>query len=148
MEPLPLLRELVARVTVSGDAAPQRNALGLVTEVLRERAPHLEVTTGPDPDQPWTLLRTPTDADRPQLLLACHVDTVPVPDPGQWQRDPFGADLDGECPCGPPGVVLEAIDGVSPCWHGRRGSGSGRYGPARSTPGPVPAAAAGPPRWR
>jgi succinyl-diaminopimelate desuccinylase len=90
-----LLRELVGRVTVSGDAAPQRDAMGVVTDVLRDRAPHLEVTTGSDPDHPWTLLRTPTDPGRPQLLLACHVDTVPVPDAGEWQRDPFGADLDG-----------------------------------------------------
>jgi succinyl-diaminopimelate desuccinylase len=94
LDPVDLVRELVRRVTVSGDAARQREALELVTEVLRERAPHLEVTTGQDPDQPWTMLRTPTDPDRPQLLLACHVDTVPVPDPGSWQRDPFGADLD------------------------------------------------------
>jgi succinyl-diaminopimelate desuccinylase len=67
----------------------------VVTEVLRARAPHLEVTTGPDPEQPWTLLRTPTDPARPQLLLACHVDTVPVPDAGAWARDPFGGDADG-----------------------------------------------------
>ena len=95
LDPVQLVRELVGRVTVSGNAAPQRETLGLVTEVVRERAPHLEVITGPDPAQPWTLLRTPTDPGRPQLLLACHVDTVPVPDPGSWQRDPFGADLDG-----------------------------------------------------
>jgi succinyl-diaminopimelate desuccinylase len=94
LDPVALLRELVGRVTVSGDAAPQRDALGLVTEVLQDRAPHLEVTTGRDPGQPWTLLRTPTDPGRPQLLLACHVDTVPVPDPGSWERDPFGADLE------------------------------------------------------
>ena len=56
-----LLRELVGRVTVSGDAAPQRDAMGMVADVLRERAPHLEVTAGTDPDHPWTLLRTPTD---------------------------------------------------------------------------------------
>jgi succinyl-diaminopimelate desuccinylase len=90
-----ILRELVARPTVSGDAGAQRDALGVVTDVLRARAPHLETTSGGDPDHPWTLLRTPTDPARPQLLLACHVDTVPVPDPGHWQRDPFGADLDG-----------------------------------------------------
>ncbi len=95
LDPVALLRELVGRQTVSGDAGAQRDAIGLVTDVLRERAPHLEVTTGQDPDQPWTLLRTPTDPGRPQLLLACHVDTVPVPDPGSWQRDPFGADVDG-----------------------------------------------------
>jgi succinyl-diaminopimelate desuccinylase len=95
MDAVPLLRELVGRTTVSGEAGPQRDALGFVTEVLREQAPHLEVITGPDPDQPWTLLRTPTDPGRPQLVLACHVDTVPVPDAGSWQRDPFGADLDG-----------------------------------------------------
>jgi succinyl-diaminopimelate desuccinylase len=90
-----LLRELVGRRTISGDAAAQRDTLGAVTDVLRERAPHLEVTDGQDPDHPWTLLRTPTDPDRQQLLLACHVDTVPVPDAGDWQRDPFGAELDG-----------------------------------------------------
>ncbi|MGY1652259.1 M20 family metallopeptidase [Geodermatophilus sp. SYSU D01119] len=90
-----LLRELVRRPTVSGDAAAQRDLLGLLTEVLRERAPHLQVTEGRDRDQPWTLLRTPADPGRPVLLLACHVDTVPVPDPGAWTRDPFGADLDG-----------------------------------------------------
>src|SRR3982751_459875 len=95
MDVVALLRELVGRTTVSGDAGPQRDALGLVTEVLREQAPHLEVVTGADPDQPWTLLRTPTDPGRPQVVLACHVDTVPVPDPDSWQRDPFGADLDG-----------------------------------------------------
>jgi succinyl-diaminopimelate desuccinylase len=89
-----LLQELVRRPTVSGDAAAQRDVLGMLTEVLRERAPHLEVTEGRDPDHPWTLLRTPADPGRRQLLVACHVDTVPVPDPGVWQRDPFGADLD------------------------------------------------------
>jgi len=89
-----VVRELVRRPTVSGDAAAQRNTMGLVTEVLRERAPHLDVRVGRDPDQPWTLLRTPTDPGRPQLLLACHVDTVPVPEPALWQRDPFGADLE------------------------------------------------------
>jgi succinyl-diaminopimelate desuccinylase len=95
LDPVQLVRELVRRVTVSGDAAAQRDAIGVVTDVLRERAPHLELTAGSDPDHPWTLLRTPVDPGRPQLLLACHVDTVPVPDAGSWQRDPFGADLDG-----------------------------------------------------
>jgi succinyl-diaminopimelate desuccinylase len=90
-----LLQELVRRRTVSGDAAAQRDVLGLLTDVLREHAPHLEVTTGTDRDHPWTLLRTPADPARRRLLFACHVDTVPVPDPGAWQRDPFGADLDG-----------------------------------------------------
>ncbi|MGQ4819047.1 hypothetical protein ACQ1ZK_18290, partial [Enterococcus faecium] len=71
------LRELVGRVTVSGDPVPQRDAMGLVTEVVREGAPHLEATTGPDRRHPWTLLKTPTDPARPHLLLACHVDTVP-----------------------------------------------------------------------
>ncbi|TFV55305.1 M20 family peptidase [Geodermatophilus sp. DF01-2] len=89
-----LVREIVGRNTVSGGAAAQRDVLGMLTDVLRQRAPHLRVTEGRDPDHPWTLLRTPTDPGRPQLLLACHVDTVPVPDPGVWQRNPFGADLD------------------------------------------------------
>ena len=95
MDAVALLRELVGRTTVSGDPGPQRDAMGAVVDVLRAQAPHLQVTEGRDPDHPWTLLRTPTAPDRPQLLLACHVDTVPVPDAGAWQRDPFGADLDG-----------------------------------------------------
>jgi succinyl-diaminopimelate desuccinylase len=95
LDPVQLVSDLVARPTISGDAGPQRDVLGIVTELLRERAPHLESTSGQDPAQPWTLLRNPVDPDRPQLLFACHVDTVPVPDPGGWQRDPFGADLDG-----------------------------------------------------
>ena len=90
-----LVRELAGRQTVSGDAIAQRDLLGALTDVLRQRAPHLEVTQGGDRDQPWTLLRTPTDPGRRQLLFACHVDTVPVPDPGAWERDPFGADVDG-----------------------------------------------------
>jgi len=95
LDAVDLVREMVGRRTVSGDAGAQRDALGTVTDLMRARAPHLELTTGRDPDHPWTLLRTPTDPARPQLLLACHVDTVPVPEPAAWQRDPFDADLDG-----------------------------------------------------
>ncbi|MDP9460795.1 MAG: M20/M25/M40 family metallo-hydrolase [Actinomycetota bacterium] len=95
VDPVQLVQDLIRSRTVSGDPGPQRDALGVVVDVLRDKAPHLEVTSGQDPDHPWTLLRTPTDPARPQLLLACHVDTVPVPDAGEWQRDPFGADLDG-----------------------------------------------------
>jgi succinyl-diaminopimelate desuccinylase len=90
-----LVRELVGRPTVSGDASAQREVLGTVTDVLTAAAPHLQVREGADRDQPWTLLTSPTDPARPRLLIACHVDTVPAADPGSWQRDPFGADLDG-----------------------------------------------------
>jgi len=93
-DPVDLLRELVARPTVSGNAPAQRDALGTVADVLHAAAPHLRRTEGPDADQPWTLFTTPTDPDRPRLLFACHVDTVPVADPGSWARDPFGAELD------------------------------------------------------
>ena len=54
-----LVRELVGRPTVSGDAAAQRDTLGTLTDVLRGRAPHLQVTEGDDRDHPWALLRTP-----------------------------------------------------------------------------------------
>ena len=94
LDPVALVRELVGRMTVSGDATAQRDVLGALTDVLRSGAPDLQVTEGSDRDHPWTLLRTPADPDRPHLLLACHVDTVPVTDPAAWQRDPFGADLD------------------------------------------------------
>ncbi|MCW2538007.1 MAG: argE [Modestobacter sp.] len=89
-----LVRELVGRPTVSADAGAQRDALGVVAEVLTAAAPHLQRTDGGNPTQPWTLLTTPTDPARPLLLLACHVDTVPAAEPGRWQRDPFGAELD------------------------------------------------------
>ncbi|MGY1803276.1 M20 family metallopeptidase [Blastococcus sp. SYSU D00922] len=95
MQPLELLQELVRWPTASGNPAPQRQVMGMVAEVLRERAPHLQAVRGDDPDQPWTLLRTPADPARPVLLLACHVDTVPVTDATEWARDPFDADLDG-----------------------------------------------------
>lgn len=94
LDVVPLVQELIRRRTVSGDAAAQRDVLGVVTDILVGRAPHLEVTVGDERDRPWTMLRTPTDPDRPQLLLACHVDTVPVPEPRRWQRDPFGGELD------------------------------------------------------
>ena len=89
-----LVRELVRRPTVSGDPRPQRDVMGVVSEVLRAQAPHLQRTDGDDADQPWTLLTTPTDPDRPRLLFACHVDTVPAADATHWQRDPFGADAE------------------------------------------------------
>ncbi|PRY38535.1 succinyl-diaminopimelate desuccinylase [Geodermatophilus tzadiensis] len=94
LDPTALVRELVGRSTVSGDADAQRDLLGAVTEVLHGHAPHLLVTEGGDRDHPWRLLRTPADPGRRQLLLACHVDTVPVTDPAAWQRDPFGAQLE------------------------------------------------------
>ncbi|MEI4271580.1 M20/M25/M40 family metallo-hydrolase [Klenkia sp. LSe6-5] len=92
LDPVDLVRELVRRPTVSGAPRPQRDAMGLVTEVLTAVAPHLQRRDGDDPDQPWRLLTTPTDPTRPRLLFACHVDTVPAADAGQWARDPFGAD--------------------------------------------------------
>jgi succinyl-diaminopimelate desuccinylase len=95
MDVVGLVRELVGRPTVSGDAAAQRGLLGTVTDVLTAAAPHLRVQEGADREQPWTLLTSATDPARPRLLLACHVDTVPAADPAGWQRDPFGAELDG-----------------------------------------------------
>lgn len=95
MRPVELLQELVRWPTVSGNPAPQRQVMGMLAEVLRDQASHLRAVRGEDPDQPWTLLRTPADPSRPLLLLACHVDTVPVPDAREWARDPFDADLDG-----------------------------------------------------
>ncbi len=90
-----LLRELVRTPTVSGDAAAQRAVLGTIADAVTAAAPHLQRRDGTDRDQPWTLLTSPAAPDRPRLLLACHVDTVPAADPGSWQRDPFSAELDG-----------------------------------------------------
>ena len=92
MDVVGLVRELVGRPTVSGDAAVQRGVLGTVTDVLTAAAPHLQVQEGADRDQPWTLLTSAPDPARPRLLVACHVDTVPAADPAGWQRDPFGAE--------------------------------------------------------
>lgn len=90
-----LVRELVRRPTVSGDAGAQRAVIGVVGDVLAAAAPALQRHEGTDRDQPWTLFTSATDPRRPRLLVACHVDTVPATDPAGWQRDPFGADLDG-----------------------------------------------------
>lgn len=95
LDPVDLVRELVRRPTLSGNPDAQREVIGLITEELTAAAPHLQRTDGANPAQPWTLLTTPTDPDRQRLLLACHVDTVPPAEPGRWQRDPFGAELDG-----------------------------------------------------
>src|SRR3954447_7640970 len=89
-----LVRELVGQPTVSGDAAAQRGVLGTVTDVLTAAAPHLQVQEGPDPDQPWTLLTSPTAPGRPRLLLACHVDTVPAAGPRSSAPDPVRAEWD------------------------------------------------------
>ena len=94
LEVIGLVRDLVGRPTVSGDAAAQRGVLGTVTDALTAAAPHLQVRTGADRDQPWTLLTSATDPARPRLLVACHVDTVPAAEPTAWQRDPFSAELD------------------------------------------------------
>ncbi len=95
MDAVDLLRELVRTPTVSGDAAAQRAVLGTIADAVTAAAPHLQRRDGTDRDQPWTLLTSPAAPDRPRLLLACHVDTVPAADPGSWQRDPFSAELDG-----------------------------------------------------
>src|SRR3712207_2415696 len=95
LDPVAFLRALARRPPVSGGADSLRDVLGTLTEVLRECDLHLQVTEGRDRDHPWTLLRTPADPGRRQLLLACHVDTVPATDPAAWQRDPFDGDLDG-----------------------------------------------------
>lgn len=107
-----LLQELVRRPTVSGDPRPQRDVMGILTEVVRSAAPHLDRVAGGDGDHPWALLTTPTDPDRPRLLFACHVDTVPAADTPAWQRHPFGADLeagpDGERVWGRGGSDMKA----------------------------------------
>ena len=90
-----LLRELVGRSPSPGTPRRSGTRWGPSSTSCAEQAPHLEVTRAETPTTPGPCCGPPTDPDRPQLLLACHVDTVPVPDAGEWQRDPFGADLDG-----------------------------------------------------
>ena len=60
MDVVALLRELVGRVTVSGDPARSGTRWAPSSRSCASSAPHLQVTEGRDPDHPWTLLRTPT----------------------------------------------------------------------------------------
>lgn len=86
------LVELVRLRTTSGDPAPQRRAMEVLMDACagraRVRAHDL------DGSHPWVLLDADVDPQIPRLLLAAHVDTVPVADPGSWKHDPYGAEIE------------------------------------------------------
>ena len=72
LDPTDLLRELVRRRTVSGQGAAQRDALGVVADVLRERASHLEVTTGTVKAHVTALLAKLGVRDRVQATIVAY----------------------------------------------------------------------------
>ena len=47
-----------------------------------------------EPGRPSVVARW-TQGDGPALTYCSHIDVVPIGDPGLWERDPFGAEIDG-----------------------------------------------------
>ncbi|MFC6356560.1 M20 family metallopeptidase [Luethyella okanaganae] len=82
-----LLLELIAVDTTSGRTEAQRHLQGHVAAELTQRERRLNVTTAPPNEYPWTLITTRSNG--PNLVFACHVDTVPVGDESQWTNPPF-----------------------------------------------------------
>ena len=85
-----LTARLVALPSVSGDYTGQAAVQDTCVHHLSDL--DLDVTTSRE-GRPWTLIRTRTE---PGVLFVCHTDTVPVGEPGDWERDPHsGAVADG-----------------------------------------------------
>ncbi|MDN3310186.1 M20/M25/M40 family metallo-hydrolase [Microbacterium oryzae] len=83
-----LLRVLIREDTTTGSPG-EREALAL----LAERAGHMvgaagEVRVATSGD---AFVVVPDAGSGPVLLFACHIDTVPVGDPGRWQHPPHAA---------------------------------------------------------
>lgn len=86
-----LLSTLVRQRSVSGDAAGQVAVIETVLAAVRAVAPGVRCEADLDGPHPWALLGTA--APGPPLLFACHVDTVPVGSPSDWEADPFGGEI-------------------------------------------------------
>lgn len=87
-ETVQFLQDLVRRQTDSGDHAAQEALQGFVAESVVASAPNIRVRRNGVGEYPWTLLTTGAGGG-PVLLFACHVDTVPVGEPGRWSQAPF-----------------------------------------------------------
>ncbi|MCV7420505.1 M20/M25/M40 family metallo-hydrolase [Mycobacterium yunnanensis] len=64
-----------------------------ISEARRTR-PMLRVHGDLDSAHPWALLTNDARPHANRLLFACHVDTVPVGVPSDWEFDPLGGDID------------------------------------------------------
>ncbi|OZE80909.1 hydrolase [Rhodococcus sp. 15-649-1-2] len=89
-----LLSELVTQRTVSGDPAPQRLSMEVIVSVIRSAGVATTVEGDPDGPHPWILITNEAPPGTPRLMFACHIDTVPAGDPGNWEFDPFAASIE------------------------------------------------------
>ena len=88
------LAELVQLKTVSADADSQTRALQMVQSMIGARPGTLSVTEVGGA-QPFALLANDAAPSHERLLFACHVDTVPVPDPTRWEFAPWSGAVAG-----------------------------------------------------
>jgi succinyl-diaminopimelate desuccinylase len=93
-EALEFLKQLVRHRSDSRDHGAQRELQTRIVDRLKTTIQRLRIRQGSAEDYPWTLITTGPSAD-PMLLFACHMDTVPVGDPGGWAHPPFSGHIDG-----------------------------------------------------
>ncbi|PRZ40561.1 succinyl-diaminopimelate desuccinylase [Antricoccus suffuscus] len=86
------LAELVRLNTVSANPDSQIRALQMVQSIVAG-SPGAITVTDVGGAQPYALLSNDADPRAERLLFACHVDTVPVPDAGRWQFEPWSAEI-------------------------------------------------------
>lgn len=92
IDPLALAGDLIRIPSRSGDTEGMRAVQRHVVEAIRAEIPEVQVADG-GADRPWTLISLGPKAPAP--LLACHTDTVPVGDTGQWTHDPLSGAVEG-----------------------------------------------------
>lgn len=93
-EAVEFLKQLVRHRSDSRDHGEQRELQARIVDKLKTTIQGLRIRQGPAEEYPWTLVTTGPSAEV-MLLFACHVDTVPVGDPGQWAHPPFSGHTDG-----------------------------------------------------
>jgi acetylornithine deacetylase/succinyl-diaminopimelate desuccinylase-like protein len=93
-EAVDLLRRLI-RIDTANPPGNEREAQELLASELDGAGFECELI-GAEPERPNLVARLRGEAEGPTLCLLGHADTVPA-DPGEWSRDPWGADLaDGQ----------------------------------------------------
>lgn len=88
-----LLAELVALQTVSGEPAPQREAIELCLSVLRAKDSTVQVEADLGGAHPWAILTNAARPDARRMAFCCHVDTVPTGPLSGWSYPPFAAEV-------------------------------------------------------
>ena len=89
-----LLTNLVSIDTTSGNTAAQRRVMDICISEVRRTRPGLRLHGGLDSAHPWALLTNDADPQARRLLFACHVDTVPIGAPADWEFDPLCGDVE------------------------------------------------------